>query len=266
MSHYNYKELFRAFRLGLSIKKLIVLYPLSILLFFLYSKFNILILLIFLIYYFFSKIVISKITYEQIKGDHFYEIKRALRFSIKAFLTFIYFLILMIFLLLITFLMFYLLIFLSKINKFFLYFLFPFVLFFSILIFYILIGLVVSESVGISAISSQNYDAFDVFFENFSVFNSQLYRFFAYKIISIFISIFGTILMLIIAYVLIKFINYFLNLNEFHILYFLVYLVAISYGFSVYFVSDFISYLIFVYKRDNFDLSKLEPEVHSQRT
>ena len=79
-------------------------------------------------------------------------------------------------------------------------------------------------------------------------------------------SIFGTILMLIIAFVLVKFINYFLNLNELHILYFLLYLIPFSYGFSVYFVSDFISYLIFIYKRDNFDLSKLEPEIHSQRT
>ncbi len=132
--------------------------------------------------------------------------------------------------------------------------------------FYILVGLVMSESVGISAISSQNYDAFDIFFENFSIFNSQVYRFLAYKIISIFISIFGAILLLTIAFILTKFINYFLKLNELHILYFLVYLIAISYGFSVYFVSDFISYLIFVYKRDNFDLSKLEPEIHSQRT
>jgi len=264
--HYNYKELFRAFRLGLSIKKLIILYPLSILLFLLYSKFNILLLVIFLIYYFFSKIAISKITYEQIKGDHFYEIKKALRFSIKAFLTFVYFLILMLLLLLITFLFFYFFVFVSKINKIFLYFFFPFIVIFSILMFYILIGLFVSESVGISAISSQNYDAFDIFFENFSVFNSQVYRFLTYKIISIFISIFGTILMIIIFLILVKFINYFLRLNELHILYFLLYLIAVSYGFSIYFVSDFISYLIFIYKRDNFDLSKLEPEIHSQRT
>ncbi|MDT7880242.1 MAG: hypothetical protein RQ990_05260 [Candidatus Hydrothermia bacterium] len=266
MSHYNYKELFRAFRLGLSIKKLVIIYPLSILLFLLYSKFDILIFVIFSIYYFFSKIAISKITYEQIKGDHFYEIKRAFKFSIKAFLTFIYFLILMLFLFSITFLLFYLFVIISKINKILLYISFPFIFILAILMFYILVGLVMSENVGISAISSQNYDAFDIFFENFSIFNSQVYRFLAYKIISIFISIFGAILLLTIAFILIKFINYFLKLNELHILYFLVYLIAISYGFSVYFVSDFISYLIFVYKRDNFDLSKLEPEIHSQRT
>lgn len=156
----------------------------------------------------------------------------------------------MLLLLLITFLFFYFFVFVSKMNKIFLYFFFPFILLFSILIFYILIGLFVSESVGISAISSQNYDAFDIFFENFSVFNSQVYRFLTYKIISIFMSIFGTILMLIIAFVLVKFINYFLNLNELHILYFLLYLIPFSYGFSVYFVSDFISYLIFLYIKE----------------
>jgi len=136
-------------------------------------------------------------------------------------------------------------------------------LFFSILMIYLIFGLIISESVGISAISTQNYDSFDIFFENFSIFNTQIYRFLAYKIITIIISIFGALILFSILFIIVNFINMFLNLEKNHILFVLTYLISITYGISIIFVSDLISYLIFVYKRDNFDLSKLEPEILS---
>ncbi len=264
--HYNYKDLFRAFRFALSFKKLLVLYPLSLLALIMYFKFDYLTLFIFIVYYIFSKLLISKLTYEQIKGDFFYEIKRAFIFSLKNISKYIGFLILIAISLILSFILFYLFVLVSKLHTILLYISFPFMLFFAILIFYILIGLIMSESVGINAISTQEYDGFDVFFESFSLFNNQVYRFLFYKFITIACSIIGFAIMLAVLYLVISFINFFLKLNEVNIIYILTYLIAISYGFGILFVGDLISYLILVHKRDGFDLSKLEPEIHSQRT
>ncbi len=264
--HYNYKDLSRAFRFALSFKKLLVLYPLSLLALVMYFKFNYLILFFFVVYYIFSRLIISKLTYEQIKGDFFYEIKRAFIFSLKNIPKYIGFLILIAISLILSFSLFYLFFLVSKLHTILLYISFPFMLFFAVLIFYILIGLIMSESVGINAISTQEYDGFDVFFESFSLFNNQVHRFLLYKLITVAFSIIGFAIMLSVLYLVISFIGFFLKLDKLHILYILTYLIAISYGFGILFIGDLISYLILVYKRDGFDLSKLEPEVHSQRT
>lgn len=262
----SYKDLFKSFRFALSFKKLLILYPLSALFFLLYLNFDYLTLTIFIIYYFFSKILISKLTYEQIKGDYFYELKRAFKFSIKGILKYIGFIIIFVILAIFILLIIYTLIFISKIHNILLYISFPLLLIFTILLFYLIIGLIVSESVGISAISTQNYDSFDIIFESFSMFNNQLHRLISYKLISIISAIFGGFIFFIVLYLIIQFLNQFLSLNELHILYILTYLFALSYSFSILFISDLIGYLVLVYKRDNVDISKLEPEIYSQRT
>ncbi len=262
----SYKHLFKAFKLGLSFKKLLILYPLSFSIFLLYLSFDYFTLSLFIIYYIFSKILISKLTYEQIKGDYFYEVKRAFKFSLESILKYFGFLALIIITITISLLIIYIFSTISKIHTLLLYLIFPIMILFSILVIYLTIGLFVSESVGICAISTQNYDSFDIFFESFSIINNQIYRFFAYKLTSIISAIFGGIIMFAFLYLAIKTLNYFLNLDKFHILYILTYIFAISYSFSVLFISDLISYLVLVYKRDNVDLSKLEPEIYSQRT
>ncbi|MEO0220044.1 MAG: hypothetical protein ABIL89_07910, partial [candidate division WOR-3 bacterium] len=132
----SYKDLFKSFRFALSFKKLLILYPLSALFFLLYLNFDYLTLTIFIIYYFFSKILISKLTYEQIKGDYFYELKRAFKFSIKGILKYIGFIIIFVILAIFILLIIYTLIFISKIHNILLYISFPLLLIFTILLFY----------------------------------------------------------------------------------------------------------------------------------
>ncbi|MCS7245015.1 MAG: hypothetical protein N2504_04090 [candidate division WOR-3 bacterium] len=264
--HYNYKEIFRSLRFALSPKKLILLYPLSLLMYLLLDSFNYVLFVLTIIYYIFSKIAISKITYEEIKGDYFYEMQKAIVFSAKSILRFFGFLLIIFISFSLLIILIFLLTLIAKLHIAILYLTFPLILFLSILVIYLLLGTTLSETIGMACISTQNFDSFDVFFETFSMLNNQIYRVISYKITSIITAVFGTIFLFAFLYTCVSIINVFLKLEHTHTLYILTYLIAPTYGLSTLFISDLFSYILLVYKRDNFDLSSIEPEIHSQRT
>lgn len=264
--HYNYKEIFRSFRFALSPKKLILIYPLSLLIHILSINFNFILLVLTIIYYVFSKIAISKITYEELKGDYFYEVQKAIVFSAKSMLRFFGFLLIVLISLSLLIILTFLTSLIAKLHIIVLYLTFPIILFISILVVYLLLGTILGETIGIACISTQDFDSFDVFFETFSMLNNQIHRAILYKVISIIASVLGGIFLLVLFYTCASIVNVFLKLEETHTLYTLTYLIALSYSISTLFISDLLSYIVLVYKRDNFDLSSLEPEIHSQRT
>ncbi|MEO0216429.1 MAG: hypothetical protein ABIL70_02820 [candidate division WOR-3 bacterium] len=129
-------------------------------------------------------VAISKITYEQLKGDEFYEIKEAIKFALKngksallapvVLILFMISLIVMgIILALITWIPYFGQLFFAvmAIPAFFV----------CIFILYLVIVTVVSLIIGPSIVGTTGNDTFDTLFESFSVINDQPWRFIIYE-------------------------------------------------------------------------------------
>ncbi len=260
--HKNYKDVFRGVRYGLSLKKAIAIYGLLILpgwvLWLLFR--NPWWLLILLVPYFFLKIAISKMVFEQLKGDDFYPLDKSMKFALRNFKHYLAFFIVDVVLIAFFYLLFVLIAFLGKVNFIVGALLLPIALFVFAFILYLVIALIMSESVGISAIATQEYDAFDTLYESLSMFNSQVYRFVAYKTINMIqsyltaIVIGGVIYLGYLAWISITG----WGLDE--LIFYVVLSFAYSFKLSVWFATDLIAYLVMVYKRDGVDLSKGLPE------
>ncbi|MEN3043757.1 MAG: hypothetical protein ABDH37_00870 [Candidatus Hydrothermales bacterium] len=221
--HYNFKDVFRAARFGLSVKKMWVFFMGLVLGSFFYSFFSYIALLlsgwdfktvwgtykflpiiffeplsfegkvfhfigliIFLLIFFIFGTAVSKIHYEQLKGDEFYEIKEALKFSItkgkSSFLTPILLIILIILILLIGFIW-------GLISRIpllgtLVFILFSIPAFFTCMfLVYIFFSLIVSLIISPSIVGTTGNDTFDTLFEIFSTINEEPWRLFLYELL-----------------------------------------------------------------------------------
>ncbi len=261
--HKNYKDVFRGVRYGLSLKKAIAIYGLLILpgwvLWLLFR--NPWWFLILLVPYFFLKIAISKMVFEQLKGDDFYPLDKSMKFALRNFKHYVAFFMVDVVLIAFFYLLFVLIAFLGKINFVIGALLLPLALFVFAFILYLVIALIMSESVGVSAIVTQEYDAFDTLYESLSMFNSQVYRFVFYKLINL---IQSALVGIIVGLVLHLGFVAWSRIAGWSVLdnpvYGYVMAFALSFSVSVWFATDLIAYLVMVYKRDGVDLSKGLPE------
>lgn len=221
--HYNFKDVFRAARFGLSVKKMWVQFLGFIIGGFFYSIFSYLALLqsgwsfkeiwgiykllpiacfeplsgtgnalhligmiLFLITFFIFGTAVSKIHFEQLKGDEFYEIRESLKFSITkgkaSFLTPLL-LIVLIALILLTGFIWGLI---TRIPFFgtLIFILFSIPAFFTCLfLIYIFVSLLVSLFISPSIVGTTGNDTFDTLFEIFSTINEEPWRLFLYELL-----------------------------------------------------------------------------------
>lgn len=139
-------------------------------------------------------VAVSKITYEQLKGDEFYEIKEAIKFSLKSgrsailaplvLILFIIALIIMgLILALITLIPYFGQLFLAVMA----------IPAFAVCLFilYLVIVVIVSLIIGPSIVGETGNDTFDTLFESFSVINDQPWRFIVYEALLMVIMIVG---------------------------------------------------------------------------
>lgn len=139
-------------------------------------------------------VAISKITYEQLKGDEFYEIKEAIKFALKSgksailapvvLILFVISLIIMgIILALITWIPYFGQLFFAvmAIPAFFV----------CIFILYLFVVILVSLIIGPSIVGTTGNDTFDTLFESFSVINDQPWRFVTYEFLLKLVMIIG---------------------------------------------------------------------------
>ncbi len=228
--HFNYKDVFRAGRLGFSAKKiwlaflglliahigygilsylahitggieiseiweiyrLVPMYPTGL------PWFSWIIWIIAFLWYLFvsliSGVAISKVTYEQLKGDEFFEIKEAIKFALKSgkstilapvvLTLFMLALVIMgLILALITWVPYFGQLFFAVMS----------ILAFAVCLFilYLAIVTVVSLIIGPSIVGETGNDTFDTLFESFSVVNDQPWRFVVYEILLIFVVLIG---------------------------------------------------------------------------
>lgn len=228
--HFNYKDVFRAGRLGFSAKKiwlaflglliahigygilsylayvvggievnevweiyrLVPMYPTGL------SWFSWVIWIIAFLWYLFISLItgvaISKVTYEQLKGDEFYEIKEAIKFALKSgksailapvvLALFMLALIIMgLILALITWVPYFGQLFFAVMS----------ILAFAVCLFilYLAIVTVVSLIIGPSIVGETGNDTFDTLFESFSVVNDQPWRFVVYEMLLLVVILIG---------------------------------------------------------------------------
>ncbi|UCF71304.1 MAG: hypothetical protein JSW49_03215 [candidate division WOR-3 bacterium] len=228
--HFNYKDVFRAGRLGFSAKKiwlaflglliahigygilsylahitggieiseiweiyrLVPMYPTGL------PWFSWIIWIIAFLWYLFvsliSGVAISKVTYEQLKGDEFFEIKEAIKFALKSgksailapvvLTLFMLALVIMgLILALITWVPYFGQLFFAVMS----------ILAFAVCLFilYLAIVTIVSLIIGPSIVGETGNDTFDTLFESFSVVNDQPWRFVVYEILLIFVVLIG---------------------------------------------------------------------------
>ncbi len=265
--HRDYRDVFRGVRYGLSLKKAFFIYVLLILPALIVYALSLEIqygewLFLLLIFpYVLMKMAVGKMVFEQLKGDDFYPMGRALRFALRNLKHYIAFLLVDIILVGFFYLLFILLAFLGKVHFVVGILLLPAGLFVFAFMLYLLIGLVMSEGVGIPAIVTQEYDAFDTLYESLSMFNSQVYRFVFYKLINL---IQSALVGIIVGLVLHLGFVAWSRIAGWSVLdnpvYGYVMAFALSFSVSVWFATDLIAYLVMVYKRDGVDLSKGLPE------
>jgi len=221
--HFNYKDVFRAARLGLSFKKILIqligfiigflgydlfaylahvsggwswveiwdqfrlcpIYPIG------FPWYSWLIWLIGLIWFICVLLItgtaVAKVTYEQLKGDEFYEAKEAFKFALthgKAVILTPLLIILFILLLVVMGLI------LSAIGRWIPYFGELFVMLMSIPAFFaafgiiiLLIGTLVSLLYGPAIVATTKSDTFDTLFESFSILQYQTWRLVVYTVL-----------------------------------------------------------------------------------
>lgn len=228
--HFNYKDVFRAGRLGFSAKKIWVTFlgflfafiGYGILSFLAYMAAGVdigevweafrlvpvfqfgmpwyshLLWLVGVVWWvciaLFTGVAVSKITYEQLKGDEFYEIKDAIKFALKTGKSAIlapFVLILFMIALIAMGLILALATWIPYFGQlFFVVFAIPaFVV--SLFIIYLLIVTFVCLIIGPSIVGTTNNDTFDTLFESFSVVNDQPWRFVTYEILLQVVKILG---------------------------------------------------------------------------
>ncbi|HEX7320428.1 MAG TPA: hypothetical protein VF399_08750 [bacterium] len=127
---------------------------------------------------------VSKITYEQLKGDEFYEIREAVKFAMKNGKSAIaapFVLILFIISLLVMGLILALITRIPYFGQLFLTVMAIPAFFVSIFILYLLVVTVVSLTIGPSIVGATGNDTFDTLFESFSVINDQPWRYLVYE-------------------------------------------------------------------------------------
>ncbi len=133
----------------------------------------------------YTQLAIAKITFEQLKGNEFYEIGKSLSYALKKGSPIIFspFTILLIIALFLA--GGFILGILARIpilGKLILILFTPFSFFASFFIIYMVLGLVVTLLFAPSILASQDADTFDVLFESFSTLNEQIHRAFFYEI------------------------------------------------------------------------------------
>lgn len=228
--HFNYKDVFRAGRLGFSAKKiwlaflglliahigygilsylayivagieigevweiyrLVPMYPTGL------PWFSWIIWVIAFLWYLFIALIvgvaISKVTYEQLRGDEFFEIKEAIKFALKSgksailapvvLTLFIIALIIMgMILALITWVPYFGQLFFAVMS----------ILAFAVCLFILYLAIVTAVSliIGPSIVGETGNDTFDTLFESFSVVNDQPWRFVVYEMLLIFVVLIG---------------------------------------------------------------------------
>lgn len=234
--HFNYKDVFRAGRLGFSAKKMWVAFLGLIVAFIGYGILSYLAYLtagleigeVWQLYHMFpmypsetvwpwyswiiwiigvlwwlciallSGVAISKITYEQLKGDEFYEIKEAFKFAFKKGKSAIlapFVLILFIIALIIMGLILSLITWIPYFGQLFFAIMAIPTFFVCLFIIYLIIVTIVSLIIGPSIVGETGNDTFDTLFESFSVINDQPWRFITYEFLLKIVIIIGIILL-----------------------------------------------------------------------
>lgn len=228
--HFNYKDVFRAGRLGFSAKKIwlafiglliahigygilsylayiiggieigevwevyrfLPMYPTGL------PWFSWLIWIIAFLWYLFISLIagvaISKVTYEQLKGDEFFEIKEAIKFALKSgksavlapvvlVLFMVALMIMGVILALITWVPYFGQLFFAVMS----------ILAFAVCLFiiYLMIVTAVSLIIGPSIVGETGNDTFDTLFESFSVVNDQPWRFIVYEFLLLMVILLG---------------------------------------------------------------------------
>jgi len=221
--HYNFKDVFRAARFGLSVKKMWVMFMGLVLGFFFYSVFSYLALIqsgwafkrvweiyklipiafieplsewgnffhivgviLFIITFFIFGTAVSKIHFEQLKGDEFYEIRESLKFSISkgksSFLTPLLLIILMLIILITGFI--WGLITRIPIIGPIIFIIFAIPAFFTCLfLVYLFVSFIASLFISPSIVGTTGNDTFDTLFEIFSTINEEPWRLFLYEML-----------------------------------------------------------------------------------
>ncbi len=228
--HFNYKDVFRAGRLGFSAKKIWVaflglliahigyaivsylayiaggieigelwevyrlmpMYPTGL------PWFAWLIWIVGFLWYLFVALIfgvaISKVTYEQLKGDEFYEIKEAIKFALKSGKSAILAPVVLVLFMLVLIVMGIVLALITWVPYFGqMFFAVMSILAFAVCLFilYLVIVTVVSIIIGPSIVGETGNDTFDTLFESFSVVNDQPWRFVVYEFLLIFVVLIG---------------------------------------------------------------------------
>lgn len=232
--HFNYKDIFRAGRLGFSAKKMWLAFLGSIFGFIGYILFSYLAyisagidigeiwetfrllpmnplglqwycwlfwfvgFLWLIIVCLLTGVAISKVTYEQLKGDEFYEIKEAIKFTFKhgksAILAPII-LILFIAMLIVMGIILAAITWIPYVGQ--LFFALMAVPAFAVCLFilYLVVVILVSIAIGPSIVACTGNDTFDTLFESFSVINDQPWRFFIYQFLIKLVAIAGIVIL-----------------------------------------------------------------------
>ena len=134
----------------------------------------------------YTQLAIAKITFEQLKGNEFYEVNAALSYAIKKGSPLIFSpftILLIIILLLIGGIILGLIARIPILGKIIFVLMAPFSFFASMFIIYLFLGIITTLFFAPSVLSSQDADTFDVLFESFSILNEEVHRFIFYEII-----------------------------------------------------------------------------------
>jgi hypothetical protein len=228
--HFNYKDVFRAGRLGFSAKKiwvtflgfLIAFIGYGILSFIAYMAagveigevweafrlvpvfqfgmpwYSYILWLVGIVWWLclamLTGVAVSKITYEQLKGDEFYEIKDAVKFALKSGKSAIlapFVLILFMIALIAMGLILALITWIPYFGElFFVVFAIP-AFAVGLFIIYLIIVTLVSLVIGPSIVGTTSNDTFDTLFESFSVVNDQPWRFICYEVLLKIVQVLG---------------------------------------------------------------------------
>ncbi len=221
--HFNYKDVFRAGRLGFSAKKMWVAFLGLLIAFIGYAILSYLAFLVtpgieiaeiwevfrvapmyptgapwyswvlwvigllwWICVALLAGVAVSKITYEQLKGDEFYEIKEAIKFALKSGKSTIlapFVLILFIIALIVMGLILALITWIPYFGPLFFALMAIPAFVVALFILYLLIVTVVCLLIGPSIVGETGNDTFDALFESFSVINDQPWRFIIYEIL-----------------------------------------------------------------------------------
>ncbi len=139
-------------------------------------------------------VAVSKVTYEQLRGDEFFEVKEAVKFALRSGKSSILAPFVLILFMLAMIVMGLILAVITKIPYFGqVFFAIMAIPTFAVCLFilYLVIVTIVSLIIGPSIVGATSNDTFDTLFESFSVINDQPWRFIVYEILLCFVAIVG---------------------------------------------------------------------------